>query len=589
MKLPLRLSIALFVIPFLASCGGGGGGGNGSSGATLHYRSDWSNRSRAVTGLSQQITIYNTSEIVVSQKTMDQSADGVQEVSFSNLSNGAYRVQADLYSGHDLAGSITGTSSVIVNVSGSTTVTTEVGSDIESIQVTPLSVTVRDGDTKQFAVTALTAGAVPTFVDSDDIDWSVSGGIGSINSSGIFTATTVGWGNVKATYDPEDIEGQSNVDVTNATPATAKWTILVFLNAANDLMSFADLNVNQMETVAGNPDVQIVLQWKEVNGFSSEAPRFIGTRRYLVKQDTKDTIASELVQDMGTDVDMGDDDTLEDFIDWGKEHYPAERYCLVIWNHGNGWHRSRDDMSRAVSYDDETGHAIQAWELDQAIGSNHMDIIAFDASLMQMIEVATELKDTCDYVVGSEESPPGEGYPYQRIFDNFRDNPDGSTLNLSKAFVDGMLDEPDYNARKITQSVIDTSKINALNTAISGLSDALAAGGSEIAPAVQNARAFAKAYSLSSTRYYFDLYDVCTKLSASLPSSQTSVAAANVQAAISNAVVWEGHNSNSAGSHGVAIDFSPASRFNTNTYANDYANLQFAGSTSWNEWLAVAP
>ena len=41
-----------------------------------------------------------------------------------------------------------------------------------------------------------------------------------------------------------------------------------------------------------------------------------------------------------------------------------------------------------------------------------VDVLAFDACLMQMAEVAYEVKDLADYVVGSEETEPGPGYPY---------------------------------------------------------------------------------------------------------------------------------------------------------------------------------
>ncbi|MCX5844398.1 MAG: clostripain-related cysteine peptidase [Deltaproteobacteria bacterium] len=26
-----------------------------------------------------------------------------------------------------------------------------------------------------------------------------------------------------------------------------------------------------------------------------------------------------------------------DFIKWAVEKYPADQYCLILWNHGSGW------------------------------------------------------------------------------------------------------------------------------------------------------------------------------------------------------------------------------------------------------------
>lgn len=57
--------------------------------------------------------------------------------------------------------------------------------------------------------------------------------------------------------------------------------------------------------------------------------------------------------------------------------------------------------------------------------------------------------------------------------------------------------------------------------------------------------------------------------------------------AVTAAVVWEGHNTLSSTSHGLAIDFSPAANF-TN-YALDYGQLRFAQETRWDDWLTVDP
>ena len=33
---------------------------------------------------------------------------------------------------------------------------------------------------------------------------------------------------------------------------------------------------------------------------------------------------------------MTDPNTLEAFIKWGAENYPANRMCLILWDHGGG-------------------------------------------------------------------------------------------------------------------------------------------------------------------------------------------------------------------------------------------------------------
>jgi len=374
----------------------------------------------------------------------------------------------------------------------------------------------------------------------------------------------------------------------SAPSGNAKWTVLVYLNAANDLSDFDELNVNQMESVAGNPDVRFVLQWKQARGFWDPDPTFEGTRRVLVKSDSSDAIVSETVQDMGAGVDMGDWRSLRDFVAWGKATYPAERYVLIVWNHGNGWRRdaqSKPLISRGVSYDDQTGNSIDTWELHDAIGSN-VDILSWDSSLMQMMEVAYEVRERATYVVGSQESPPGEGLPYQRVFRRFRDNPDGATVTLARAFVDGMMEEPAYNSRKITQSVLESAKLPALATAIDRLADSLR---TENATAIQNARNQSQTYSPDGDRYFFDLYDLTLKLDASGVGAGTLSRTEAVRDAIDAAVVYERHNANSPGSRGVSIDFSPGSYYMSSSKRFDYPRIRLGVDTSWDEFLSAAP
>jgi hypothetical protein len=204
---------------------------------------------------------------------------------------------------------------------------------------------------------------------------------------------------------------------------------MVFLNAANDLDEYSELNINQMEQIQTNPNVRVVVQWKRAARFRTMPGSWTGTRRYLIQYDTDaQRINSRLLEDLGEGVDMGSADTLREFVRWARTNYPADRYALVIWNHGSGWRSRAAFRGRAVSFDDELGTSIKIWELPTAIRPSSadpvMDVLLFDASLMQMVEVAYECRNIARYIVGSEESPPGEGYPYHEILKPLMDNSD---------------------------------------------------------------------------------------------------------------------------------------------------------------------
>jgi hypothetical protein len=318
---------------------------------------------------------------------------------------------------------------------------------------------------------------------------------------------------------------------------------------------------------------------------------FNSTRRYLVRPDTTNTIVSQVVQDLGPGFDMGSPTHLNEFIAWAKLHYPADRYCVVIWNHGNGWARgfsAQSPQPRGVSYDDETHNHIETWQLSQALGSGVNDIVAWDSSLMQQMEVNDEIKDQACYIVGSDESPPEQGYRFDLTFAHFRDTPDAITLDLAKTFVDETVNF--YGGvDNITQSVIDTSQLPALVTATSGLSDAMIANQGALTTIAPQVRSAAQRYDDNNSlqRHYRDLYDIGLQLENFGAPAPVITAEQAVRAAITNAVVYERHNVNSPGSHGVAIDFSSSGQFAG--ISGQYANLKFAQETTWDSWLAIAP
>lgn len=373
----------------------------------------------------------------------------------------------------------------------------------------------------------------------------------------------------------------------------AKWTILVYMNAANDLSPFDAINVDQMEQVASNPDVRVVVQWKQAAGSWDTNPSFEGTRRYLVVSNTTAGMGSRLVQDLGAGVDMGDPSTLREFLRWGRANYSSDRLAVVVWNHGNGWRRTAQTIpdGRGVSYDDATGNAIMTWDLPAALGDGTVDLLAWDSSLMQMVELGYELRGKTALMVGSQESPPGSGYPYQRVLAPFRDNPDAATAILARGFVDGMLAEPTYASRKITQSVVDTTKLPAVATALNGLAARLMEDRESLIPAIRAARTAAQSYSDNFDRTYRDAIDLMDELDAAAPpeAAELRLRTAAVRDAVRAAVLYERHNDRSPGSHGLAIDFSTGTSFVASSKQADYARMALGRDTAWDEFLAVAP
>ncbi len=595
--------LLLFTV-FVAGCGGGGGGGGsaarslgdtcpGYPAGNLHYSTAWGT---SPADASQVVTLYDAAGNAVYSEDLERTAGS--ELTIQQFPASVYELRSSLFKGPLASGQLLGVASVVVDMCGSgagatVNVATTYATKAQSLRLSPAVTRLNQQQTKRFVATGAAGGGQVAFLPPGSVSWTTSGGVGTINSTGVFTAKAAGTGLVVGTVSALGLSANAQVTVDPFNPKKGKWTVLVYMNAANDLAPDSDLNINQMESVAGNTDVRFVVQWKE-SRIAFPSSTFDGVRRYLILPDTDpNTIHSQLVQDnivdtQGNPLDMGSPQTMLDFINWGKTYYPADRYVLVIWNHGAGWKKTPDQGTRGFSYDDQYGTHIETWQLDQALGTNHFDIIGWDASLMQMLEVGYEMRSHADYIVGSEESPPAEGYPYDTVFQAFRDTPDAATSVLSKGFVDGMLNDPLYANRKITQSVLDASKLGSLASAVDGFGTVLFNNKSQIASVIQQIRNDGQRYSWNSSRYFYDIGDLCSRFMAdgSVP-AEVKTAAAAVQSAEQAAMVWEGHNAYSPGSTGISIDYSPGTTFQS--YRSDYIQLKLAKDTYWDEFLGAAP
>jgi hypothetical protein len=565
----------------LIGCGGGGGGGGSQSGVT--YVTDWSGRAgAAITGSSQRVSLLRADGSVVTQQTINAGTENRQQIKLAAPS-GTYRVRVELNSAANFGGTVTGIAEAAANAGS--TVETAVGPTLTGLSIGPSPITVGKGATMKAVASATAAGKV-AFVAPASIAWSVEGAAATVAADGTVTGVDFGTFKLKASHVASG--RNATVDASVAAPGAvrSKWTVMVFLSAANNLYPFAIPNVNQMERVT-NEDVRFVLQWKETKARYPNAT-FDGTRRYLVKKDGSDKVASELIQNMGPGIDMGKPETLRDFVKWTKANYPADRYALVVWSHGNGWQADALQRPvRATSYDDEFMSAIRVWELPSALQGEHFDILSFDACLMQMLEVASEVKPFADYIAASAENTPGSGYPYDRVFSAFANNPDASTRDLVQTFVAGHVQNPPYKNQYVTQSVLDTSKIGLVETAVDGLGAALVANKDALTTAIPNIRSAAPKYGFRNDgRHYYDLVDIAQRLQAhgdvpqSVKTAAQAVVTANNQAVISSA----GSTLN-AFTHGLAIDFSSAA----NARLSNYDKLNLGKTTRWGDWLRVAP
>ena len=261
---------------------------------------------------------------------------------------------------------------------------------------------------------------------------------------------------------------------------TKEWTIMVFINGKNNLEIAGLFNVNQMETVGSDDNMSIVVEIGRMKGQAGDTDidgDWTGSRRlYITKDKDREKVTSPIIMET-ENVDMGDYKRAADFVKWSKVHYPAKKYMLVIWNHGAGWFDpvlKKKVSNKGISYDDETGNYIRTVEIGKILKeAGKVDILAFDACLMQMAEVAYEVKDYAEIIIGAETTIPAYGYPYHRFLKALKEMPDASAEDFSVSIVESF--EWFYTLIKESAvlSAIRASKLEDLAEHLAGFADSV--------------------------------------------------------------------------------------------------------------------
>ncbi|OGS08858.1 MAG: hypothetical protein A2270_00125 [Elusimicrobia bacterium RIFOXYA12_FULL_51_18] len=352
-----------------------------------------------------------------------------------------------------------------------------------------------------------------------------------------------------------------------------EWTVMVFINGKNNLEEYALKDMNEMEMIGSSDQVNVVTEVGRIAGYASSDGDWKTARRYLVKKDSNvNKITSPVVKDLGK-VDMGDYKHLIEFANWAKTAYPAKKYMLIVWNHGAGWIKTPNGDIKGISYDDETGNHMTTPQLGMAMKAiGKVDVYGSDACLMQMPEVNYEIKDYADYIVGSEETEPGDGYTYNLLLGPLAAKPTMTGAELGKLTVDAYSDH--YGTENHTQSLVLASAMNGLIAPLNNFVKAAMATSDKAL--IKTAMRGAQAYAYPENK---DLWHFLSLYSASTKDANVKAAAKALQSYLTGTLILHNRvNSNYSNSKGLAI-YMPS-------YTNaSYNELAWAKASQWDEFI----
>ena len=236
----------------------------------------------------------------------------------------------------------------------------------------------------------------------------------------------------------------------------AEKTIFIYMCGSNleTKQGLAGKNIDEILSANIGNDINIVIETGGAQTWRSHDIDNSAIGRYEVKN-------GELkLLDTLPQANMGEAQTLTDFLTWGQKEYKSDRNMLVLWDHGGG-------SAKGVCFDENYSFdSLSLTELKSALDAAKLngkfDFITFDACLMATIEVVSVMKDYADYMIASEEIIPGGGMDYKAVCESFAS--DGESEAIGKKICDAFMEKCKNTGKDIysTLSLINLANADSL-------------------------------------------------------------------------------------------------------------------------------
>jgi hypothetical protein len=409
--------------------------------------------------------------------------------------------------------------------------------------------------------------------------------------------------------------------------ARKEWSMFTFMAGDNNLSQDGLKDVTEMEKAGSSPTTNIIAE------MDADAGDFEGSIRWEITQkDSRTNTGPRKVMGRISEADSGDPKTLKNFLKWAKDLYPAQKYLVVLWNHGSGFRyrgwrvgagnsiyprpaigmpglrnqlfvhspllKRQINAARNILSDDMTRNSVDMIELGKALresgfyGSNKIDVLGFDACLMNMLEVAFEMSNYAKNIVGSEELEPGKGWPY--TFDVESINVPGITsLELVKKFVRNYGKfynmKSERNQWPITQSAIDLGLVDNLAASVQKFGLALSSTLPESMLLISRIRDQVQSYAAAADYDdYCDLGDFADLCKNNIDDTKVKQSASEIGSNLKRVVKAEVHlGDHVKNSHGLTIWLPETeSKYRNNSKAYELLAMtkKYKG---WNQFLAT--
>lgn len=372
---------------------------------------------------------------------------------------------------------------------------------------------------------------------------------------------------------------------------TKEWAVMLFIANDNDLDTFTRKKLKEIGTVGSTTAADVIIQFDTRGTSAIRRMRLSRGLRFPLRK-------------LQWETNTGDKRTLIRFIDLTLEDFHPKRAMFVMSNHGSGFAIANDvtpggtrthvrapvfqvfDARERALIAPDTGRPVESssdaldnLELKAALMSivrkhGRLELIAFDACLMNTFEVAYQVRHAARVMVGSQSNIPVPGCRFTATLELMRDEA-VSTADVAKAVVNNVT--PVEFDQFSAMAAVDLGKADDLAEAITVLADALTKmlrNDPGAFSAISHAHLSALAFLDSET---IDLFDFCQKLVEMVADEDVREAATDVQAAVEQFVLHKNPcGAVVEGARGISITLPRRSEI-----SDTYRQLDFARETSW--------
>ncbi len=386
------------------------------------------------------------------------------------------------------------------------------------------------------------------------------------------------------------------------------WTILVYGHADHSLSPQLVADLKKMESAGSGPGFNIVVQAdfdasaaeeNEEEGLPPELNK--GTTRFLVtKSKDPDRVTSRPVQRL-PEMNHDNPRALTEFIQWATKRYPADRYGLVLWDHGNQWEGYGGDEQDGTVEDPkvlstaEIRNAVQ--EAMKTAGIRKWDFITFDTCLMGGIEVLADFAGLTDLFIACPEIDYGDGWDYGPVLQWLKERPGAAMTDFGRQEAAlwkklHFAKDNDADRALAAHSVYDPTAFPAVRTAFSNFVAALSASYAPSNLAIPRQRRLTIEYSLGDVESigestdYIDLGMFAGRFAAD-PKSPESLrrAAGALVDAIGKLVLAKTLGSEKEGASGLSIWYPVDEEGEARSKFSTYQKISLSRETAWPQFL----